>query len=311
MTTKTIALVLFIVNVTVLFIIAYVLAVRSTGSTNPITTDFWPKQSVLQPMEGEMVTQKLEQAGKEVKMIKKKRLSLVEDMMRCSLAMGMSREELRKNMANLTTLASMAEIFLTAIQSIILVNFSRDTKNPCWYSNLTISTNLRRALLFDGLSGAKKFATGLFQTRGESRELYCLPYFFIAGFPKSGTTTLHKVLQQHPQIIPPSNKEPQWWTRVPLEDMNTEYLRLAVMKYLLYFNEASKRISQNPKGGTITYDGSQTTLWHSHFYIGEEDYCAMPAIVSRILLNAKFIVLMRNPVTREYSNFFYTPAVQI
>ena len=156
------------------------------------------------------------------------------------------------------------------------------------------------------LRGAKEFAEGLIQTSGESRELYCLPYFFIAGFPKSGTTTLHTALQEHVQIAPPTDKEPQWWTRVPLEDMNTEYLKLTVMKYLLYFTEAAKGISQNHKVGTITYDGSQSTLWDSNFYLDNEDYCATPAIVSRILPNAKFIVLMRNPVTREYSDFFYS-----
>ena len=281
----TIALALLIINI--LFIIAYAYAV--TGM------EFWPKQhSELQPPE------KLE---KEVKMRKKR--SLVEDMMQCNLAMGMSRKELRRNMVNLTAVATKAEVFLTALQSIIPANFSQDMKNPCWYSNLTLGTSLRRALLLD-LHEAKKFSTGLFQLRGGSRELYCLPYFFIAGFPKSGTTTLHEALQQHPQIAPPSTKEPQWWTRVPLEDMNTEYLKLTVMKYLLYFTEASKRISQNPKEGTITYDGSQSTLWDSNFYLESEDYCATPVIISRILPNAKFIILMRNPVTREYSDFFYS-----
>ena len=283
----TIALALLIINVLFIIGYAYVLTVM----------EFWPKHSVLQPVK------KLNEQGKEVKM--KKKQSLVEDMMRCSLAMGMSRKELRRNMANLTTVATKVQVFLTVLQSIIPTNFSQDMKNPCWYSDLTLSTNLRRALLFD-LREAKKFAEGLFQMSGESRELYCLPYFFIAGFPKSGTTTLHEALREHPQIVAPTTKEPQWWTRVPLEDMNTEYLKLTVMKYLLYFIEAAKRISQNPKEGTITYDGSQSTLWDSNFYLENEDYCAMPAIVSRILPNAKFIVLMRNPVTREYSDFFYS-----
>ena len=303
--TITIALALLIF-INVFFIIAYALAVWSTGIhiTNPSSSrmEFWPKYSVLQPMEGVMLPQKLEQAEKEAKMI---RSSLVEDMMRCNLAMGMSREELRRNMANLTTVASKAEIFLTALQSIIPANFSQDMKNPCWYSNLTLGTHLRAALLF-GLRGAKqlfRFATGLFQTSGGSSELYCLPYFFIAGFPKSGTTTLHKALQQHPQIICPNKKEPHWWTRTSLEDMNTEYLKLTIMEYLLYFTGVAKKYA---KEGMITYDGSQSTLWDSNFYLDNEDYCAMPAIVSRILPNAKFIVLMRNPVTREYSDFFYS-----
>ena len=307
--TITTALALLIL-INVFFIIAYALVVWSTGMhvTNPRNSrmEFWPKHSLLQLMEGEILLQKFEQ-GKEVKV--KKKQSLVEEMMQCSLAMGMSRKELRRNMLNLTTVATKAQVFLTVLQSIIPANFSQDMKNPCWYSNLTLSTSLRAALSF-GLCGAKqlfRFATGLFQIRGGSRELYCLPYFFIAGFPKSGTTTLHKALQEHPHIIHPNAKEPHWWTRVPLEDMNTEYLKLTVMEYLLYFTGvAKKNNARYPKEGMITYDGSQSTLWDSNFYLDNEDYCAMPAIISRILPNAKFIVLMRNPVTREYSNFFYS-----
>ena len=280
-----------------LFIIIYALS-TSLHVPKPTASKmkFWPgRYSLLEPEREEKHEQ-----GKETKK------SLVEDMMRCSMAMGMSRKELRRTMLNLTTVTTKAHIFLTVLQSIIPANFSQDMKNPCWYSNLTLSTNLRATLLFDRLRGAKKFATGLFQTSGGSRELYCLPYFFIAGFPKSGTTTLHEALQEHSQIVHPTFKEPQWWTRVPLEDMNTEYLKLTVMKYLLYFTAAAKRNAQYQKEGTITYDGSQSTLWDSNFYLKNEDYCATPAIVSRILPNAKFIVLMRNPVTREYSDFLYS-----
>ncbi len=309
--TKTITVALAVlIFINVFFIIAYALAVWSTGIhvTNPRSSrmEFWPKHSVLQPMEGGLLIQKLEQAGKEVKMRKKQ--SLVEDMMQCSLAMGMSKKELRMNMANLTAVATKAEVFLTVLQSIIPANFSQDIKNPCWYSNLTMGTSLRAALLF-GSHGAKqlfRFATGLFRMRGGSRELYCLPYFFIAGFPKSGTTTLHEALQEHPQIVPPSTKEPHWWARVPLEDMSTDYLQLTVMEYLLHYTGVANKNTQHQKGGMISYDGSQSTLWDSNFYLNNEDYCAMPAIISRILPNAKFIVLMRNPVTREYSNFFYS-----
>ena len=80
----TIALAVLIINV--LFIIAYAYALT--------VMEFWPEQTErLQPVE------KLQQPRKETKM--KKKQSLVEDMMWCSLAMGMSRKELRRNMVNL------------------------------------------------------------------------------------------------------------------------------------------------------------------------------------------------------------------
>ena len=285
-------------------ILGYVLWSISAGSTNPRSFRMRTQTvyRVVEPIIREAQVPHLQEVN-EVQL-----KGLVKDMKQCSLALGMTKNELRRSMSNLTTAAAKAHIFLTALQSIIPANYAQGIKNPCWHSNLTVGDSLRIALMF-GLRGAKqlfKFTTGLLRTGGGSTQLYCLPYFFIAGFPKSGTTTLHEALQQHPQIVRPTKKEPHWWTRVPLEDMNMDYLKLTIMEYLLYFTEAAKKITQHPNEGTITYDGSQSTLWDSNFFVNNEDYCAMPAIISRILPNAKFIVLMRNPVTREYSNFFYS-----
>lgn len=258
--------------------------------------------SMLEPKEKELHRLQLQERNES------RHKSLIKEMIRCSLAMGMTKEELRTSMVNLTTVAAKAQVFLDAIQSVIPENYMQKTKNPCWHLNWTVGNSLRIALMF-GIRGAKrllKFGTGLYHMSGGSTQLYCLPYFFIAGFPKSGTTTLHEALQQHPQIARPTTKEPHWWTRVPMEDMNSEYLKLIVMEYLLYFSRVAKILSLHPTKGTITYDGSQSTLWDSNFFLENEDYCAMPAIISRVLPNAKFIVLMRNPVTREYSNFYYS-----
>ena len=62
--------------------------------------------------------------------------------------------------------------------------FNTSFVNPCWYD-----TDM-------GANGA----------------LRCLPYFFLAGFPKSGTTDLFYKMGIHPQILA-GCKEPHWWTR--------------------------------------------------------------------------------------------------
>ena len=46
-----------------------------------------------------------------------------------------------------------------------------------------------------------------------SERLLCLPYFYLAGFPKCGTTDLYLHMTQHHHIIPTVVKEPHWWTR--------------------------------------------------------------------------------------------------
>ena len=100
------------------------------------------------------------------------------------------------------------------------------------------------------------------------------PIFFLAGFPKSGTTSLHATLNKHPQVLAPNVKEPHRWTRIPLADMNPDYLKLVAMRYPLYFISAASKLDKNFKQG-ITYDGTQSLLWDSNFLseINNIDYC--------------------------------------
>ena len=50
-------------------------------------------------------------------------------------------------------------------------------------------------------------------TRGENWRMRCLPYFYIVGQPKCGTTDLFFKISLHPDILMGPIKEPQFWTR--------------------------------------------------------------------------------------------------
>ena len=41
--------------------------------------------------------------------------------------------------------------------------------------------------------------------------LLCLPYFYVAGMPKCGTSDIWDKLMEHPKIMR-MRKEPHWWT---------------------------------------------------------------------------------------------------
>jgi len=41
----------------------------------------------------------------------------------------------------------------------------------------------------------------------------CLPYFYLAGVTKSGTTDFINMLLRHPQLHGPLVKEPMYWNR--------------------------------------------------------------------------------------------------
>ncbi|OWF53146.1 carbohydrate sulfotransferase 15-like [Mizuhopecten yessoensis] len=49
--------------------------------------------------------------------------------------------------------------------------------------------------------------------RGEKGLLGCVPYFFVLGFPKCGTTDLFNRIKLHPGYVPPLFKEIHWITR--------------------------------------------------------------------------------------------------
>ena len=180
--------------------------------------------------------------------------------------MGVSPEALRRDSNTINGISKDVGVFLDAIWSILPNEFSAKYKNFCWYQGPT---------------------------------LHCLPYFFIAGFPKSGTTSLYSAVVNHPEIfdIGKSRKEPHWWTRRHVRKTNfTTYFRK--------FSRASQNISLH--ADHVFCDASQSTLWDSAFFANGQDYCAMTTAISRVLPDAKFIVLMRNPVTRIHSHYLWS-----
>ena len=230
--------------------------------------------------------------------------TLLKQMRECTLAMGLSQHILLHNEETMHSLATNLSLYLSALNSIIphQNQFSSLYRSPCWLSPINLSYQKQRVIR---LLSRRKHLSGYCRDRIQEilnqnillpafhNEMMCLPAFFLAGFPKSGTTTLHSVLYKHDMILRPEPKESHWWTRMPLHIEDNNYLRLAAIRYLEYYHD--KAILKNPQ--LLTYDASQSTLWDSNFLVDNEDYCAMPIAVSHILPSAKFIVVMRNPVT--------------
>lgn len=55
----------------------------------------------------------------------------------------------------------------------------------------------------------------MFWEEGDEDQCYytgCLPYFYLIGAPKSGTTDLWFNINAHPDILK-LEKEPHWWTK--------------------------------------------------------------------------------------------------
>lgn len=242
--------------------------------------------------------------------------ALRNDMERCSLAMGISKKHLELQNLQLGKISQSAAQFLNVMYSILPKTFLPNMKNPCWYSNVshTASSNYflmenLRPEVGKGISrpALNKLTQTILNNPGK-KTLLCLPYFFIAGFPKSATSTLDIGMRKHPQIVGPSDKEPHWWTRgLHFKEGFQDNGPLSVVRYTLFFTPLTDVLDfSDVGGGLVTYDASQSTLWDSPYSENDQDYCILPTLMSRILPGAKFVVLMRNPVDRLISHFIWS-----
>ena len=91
-------------------------------------------------------------------------------------------------------------------------------KTPCWREELPSSYPYSHSFSMKYLYLKNRFLTSqvYFQAKiqnGEPWRLRCLPYFYVAGFTKCGTSDLYDKISQHPHVIREEFKELQWWKR--------------------------------------------------------------------------------------------------
>ena len=117
-----------------------------------------------------------------------------------------------------------------------------------------------------------------------------VPNLFIIGVPKSGTTTLHGLLEQHPQIYMCSPKEPRFFSR------DSEYANGFDWYIDSYFKKAD--------GFRVRGEATPTYL-HMHKK-------TIPRIQECLAgQNAKFIAIFRNPIDRAYSHYWFNRNTKI
>lgn len=156
------------------------------------------------------------------------------------------------------------------------------SKNPCWNDTSYIS---------------------------HAHQLHCLPYFFLAGVSKCGSTDIFSRLTEHPQIMQPREKEPRWFDirRYAKGQYTFDW-------YVSNFEDAAREISQELKTSgfsrRIVGDGSPTYFWRNYhwgIYLGNKG-CKEPLVLNsdfihHLVPHAKFIISFRNPVDSLYSKY--------
>jgi len=109
-----------------------------------------------------------------------------------------------------------------------------------------------------------------------------LPNLFIPGAAKSGTTTLHELLNLHPEISMSKVKEPVFWNNKKIE----KYIEQDWLNYKKLFVEKSK----------ICGESTTSYMYYNSFIENiNKNYKKSP----------KFIFILRNPIDRYNSHFWW------
>ncbi|XP_028846005.1 carbohydrate sulfotransferase 15-like isoform X1 [Denticeps clupeoides] len=221
------------------------------------------------------------------------------------------------------------------IFSAIPRKFLSTIKNPCWYEehsgNSTVDpygTNVY-ALYSRRFQAVYSYLRKTFQehlyNQGDKRyRLRCLPYFYIMGQPKCGTTDLYDRLRHHPDVRFTAMKEPHWWTRkrfgiirlsegfharYPVKDY-LDLLDLAA--YQIQDHALSNRSKGRSKRNIVIGEASASTMWDNNAWVyfydngtQEEPPFLVQDFIHAVQPHAKFIVMLRDPVERLYSDYLY------
>ncbi|XP_038053382.1 carbohydrate sulfotransferase 15-like [Patiria miniata] len=140
----------------------------------------------------------------------------------------------------------------------------------------------------------------------EPGKAHCLPYFHVLTGAKSGSTDFWYSLELHPLVFT-TPKEPHWWTRTKGH---------SVARYDSVFRNFEQCIEQGKDPNIhnyVTGDGSTSSLWDNHLTLewtearglGKYPAFTLADVIRALTPNARLIFLLRNPIDRLYSDYWY------
>lgn len=112
-----------------------------------------------------------------------------------------------------------------------------------------------------------------------------LPNFFIVGAAKSGTTSMYRYLEQHPDVYMSTVKEPHWFSRVKPNPARRVTPVTSEKEYAALF--------RGWRGERAVGEASPSYLWDEE----------APERIKRSVPGARIIILLREPVSRAFSHY--------
>jgi len=111
---------------------------------------------------------------------------------------------------------------------------------------------------------------------------------FIVGTPKSGTTSLHYYMNEHPEILMSSVKEPDFFTDKEIVDQGLYY--------------GTSRINTLQKYHSLFSDKNDEKIF-GESSVSYLFYPEVPKRIKKYNTEAKIIIMLRNPVDRAFSHY--------
>lgn len=115
-----------------------------------------------------------------------------------------------------------------------------------------------------------------------------LPNFFIAGTPKSGTTSLFNYLDEHPEVFMCPEKEPNYFSYQDIVQQNLYYAEKGIGN-----RDEYEKLFKDVTSEKAIGEASVSYLF----------YEKVPARIKTTVPDAKIIIILRNPVDRAFSHY--------
>lgn len=129
-----------------------------------------------------------------------------------------------------------------------------------------------------------------------NKKFEALPDFLVIGAGKSGTTSIDKYLNQHPEVFVPKSKEPNFfgYENMKAEDFDIP-ADLAHFRNSVTTLEGYLKIFEAAKPGQIRGETSNTYMYHEQ----------APYRIKYYIPDVKLIAVLRQPAGRLYSRFLH------
>jgi hypothetical protein len=130
-----------------------------------------------------------------------------------------------------------------------------------------------------------------------TKKIEAMPDFLVIGAGKSGTTSIDKYLDQHPQIFVPRSKEPNFFGYENMTEANFAgdpdelvHFRSSVTRLDDYI-----RIFRDARPGQLKGETSNTYMYHRQ----------APYRIKHYIPDVKLIAVLRQPAARLYSRYLH------